>query len=56
MVLVVEKVFAFDGDTELGNRHWMVILHRCPHRTWASPSVWNMDGDGYLTSWWRRSD
>ena len=50
LVAYGERIFAFDGDTgtsaDIGTG-WSSYID-VPHRTWASPSIADMDGDGYL--------
>ncbi|MBB70701.1 MAG: hypothetical protein CMB28_06315 [Euryarchaeota archaeon] len=50
LVAYGERIFAFDGNTgtsaDIGIG-WSSSID-VPHRTWASPAVADMDGDGYL--------
>ena len=50
LVAYGERIFAFDGNTgtsaDIGIG-WSSPIG-VPHRTWASPAVADMDGDGYL--------
>ena len=50
LVAYGERIFAFDGNTgtsaDIGIG-WSSPID-VPHRTWASPAVADMDGDGYL--------
>tara|TARA_B100001113_G_scaffold121704_1_gene99398 strand:+ start:623 stop:6157 length:5535 start_codon:yes stop_codon:yes gene_type:complete len=50
LVAYGERIFAFDGNTgtsaDIG-LGWSSPID-VPHRTWASPAVADMDGDGYL--------
>lgn len=50
LVAFGQRIFAFDGDTgtsaDIGTG-WAAPID-VPHRTWASPAVADMDGDGYL--------
>jgi len=45
-----ERLFAFDGSTGISadiGVGWSSSID-LPHRTWASPAIADMDGDGYL--------
>ena len=50
LVAFGQRIFAFDGNTgtsaDIGTG-WAAPID-VPHRTWASPAVADMDGDGYL--------
>jgi hypothetical protein len=50
LVAFGQRIFAFDGDTgtaaDIGTG-WAAPID-VPHRTWASPAIADMDGDGYL--------
>ena len=44
------RLFAFDGETGLGadiGTGWSSPID-LPHKTWASPAIADMDGDGFL--------
>ena len=41
------KLIDFDGENGFKNQHWDTSLS-FNHRTWASPSTADLDGDGYL--------
>lgn len=50
LVAYGERIFAFDGSTGISSDigvGWSAPID-VPHRTWASPAVADMDGDGYL--------
>ena len=50
LVAYGERLFAFDGTTGLSadiGIGWSSAID-LPHRTWASPAIADMDGDGYL--------
>lgn len=50
LVAYGERIFAFDGNTGIAadiGPGWSSSIN-VPHRTWASPAVADMDGDGYL--------
>ena len=50
LVAYGERLFAFDGTTGISadiGTGWSSAID-LPHRTWASPAIADMDGDGYL--------
>ena len=50
LVAYGERIFAFNGSTGISasiGLGWSSSID-LPHRTWASPAVADMDGDGYL--------
>ena len=49
MLVTGERLFAFDGATGISaDILRLVVTIDLPHRTWASPAIADMDGDGYL--------
>jgi len=45
-----KRLWAFDGDSGASadiNTHWSSPIN-LPHRTWATPAVADMDGDGFI--------